>query len=70
MLTKLRSCNNKLPITVGRYNNIRREDRIFEKCNARVIGDEYHAVLCEKMKKSQGLEINIFLGIIEIDQVS
>ncbi len=48
LLTKLRASNNKLPITVGRYNNIRREDRVCEKCNAGVIGDEYHVLLmCE-----------------------
>ena len=45
LLTKLRASNNKLPITVGRYNNIRREDRVCEKCNDNVIGDEYHVLL-------------------------
>ena len=44
-LTRLRSNNNKLPLTVGRYNNIRREDRFCGKCNANVIGDEYHVLL-------------------------
>ena len=44
-LTKLRASNNKLPITVGRFANIRREERVCEKCNAGVLGDEYHVLL-------------------------
>ncbi len=51
MLTKLCTANNKLQVTVGRYNNIKREDRVREKCDAGVIGDEYHVCLmCENDK--------------------
>ena len=33
---------------MGRYNNINREYRVCEKCNAKVLGDEYHVMLtCE-----------------------
>ena len=47
-ITKFRASNNKLPITVGRYNNISREERVCVKCNENVIGDEYHVMLmCE-----------------------
>ena len=45
MITKFRASNNKLVITVGRYDNISREDRVCEKCNANVLGDEYHVML-------------------------
>ncbi len=38
VLTMLRTSNSKLSITVGRYNNIRREDRVSEKCDAVEIG--------------------------------
>ena len=39
-LTKFRMCNHKLPIHVGRFNNVPRAERICTVCN--VIGDEYH----------------------------
>ena len=47
-LTKIRASNNKLPITVGRYNNLRREERVCHKCNEGEVGDEYHVLLCCK----------------------
>ena len=44
-LVKLRTNNNRLPITVGRYQNIPREERICDKCDVAMIGVEYHTVL-------------------------
>ena len=44
LLTKLRTLNNKLPLNVGRYHGISREDRICSKCDAGVVGDEYHVL--------------------------
>ena len=37
--------NNKLSIIVGRYNQTDREVRYCTKCNNKLIGDEYHALL-------------------------
>ncbi len=36
LLTKLRTLNNKLPVNVGRYTGVTREDRICSKCDADV----------------------------------
>lgn len=44
MVSKLRTGNNKFPIITGRYQEINREDRICSKCNANVVGDEYHVL--------------------------
>ncbi len=41
LITKFRTCNNRLPINTGRYQGIDREDRICNKCNDGV-GDEFH----------------------------
>ncbi len=41
-LCKLRACNNKFPINVGRYEDIPRENRICSKCVGNHVGDEYH----------------------------
>ena len=41
-LTKFRTCNHKLPIESGRYNNTPRIDRICLTC--RVLGDEFHSL--------------------------
>ncbi|MES9882143.1 MAG: reverse transcriptase family protein [Sedimenticola sp.] len=41
-LLKFRTCNFKLPIETGRWNNIERQDRKCNKCNLNTIGDEYH----------------------------
>ena len=43
-MSKLRTGNNKLPITEGRYQNINREDRVCNKCDENCIGDEYHVL--------------------------
>ncbi len=41
-LTKFRLCNHKLPIEIGRYQNIDRQFRVCIKCLNGDIGDEYH----------------------------
>ena len=44
-ISKFRVCNNRLPVNVGRYEGINREDRVCTKCNAGAVGDEYHIIL-------------------------
>ena len=44
-ILKIRTLNNKLPIVVGRYNGIERENRKCTLCRMNEIGDEYHFVL-------------------------
>ena len=41
-LTKFRLSNHKLPIEKGRWFNIPRSERICQKCQNNVIGDEHH----------------------------
>ena len=43
-MTRLRACNNKLPVVTGRYQEVVRENRICNKCDAGVLGDEYHVL--------------------------
>ncbi len=45
IITRFRISNNKLPINVGRYTGVNREGRVCNKCNANVIGDEFHVIL-------------------------
>ena len=42
MLSKLRACNNNLPIIEGRYRNISKEERICNMCENNFVGDEFH----------------------------
>ena len=46
-MSKIRTCNHKLPIEAGRYglNYAAREDRICTKCNREMVGDEFHFIL-------------------------
>lgn len=44
-LSNFRCSNHKLPIEVGRWKNIPRENRLCELCNTD-LGDEYHYILC------------------------
>ena len=46
-ISRIRTCNHKLPIEAGRYglNHAAREDRICTKCDSGLIGDEYHFIL-------------------------
>ena len=41
-ILKLRTCNHKLEIEVGRYTNLERHERICKNCTLNVLGDEYH----------------------------
>ena len=45
MLTKFRTCNNRLPVNVGRYTGVNREERICNLCNENAIADECHVLL-------------------------
>ena len=42
LLCKFRTCNLKLPIEIGRWNNTRREERKCNLCNTNDLGDEFH----------------------------
>ena len=44
IFAKLRTNNNRLPITAGRYQNVPREEQYCNKCDAQLL-DEYHVVL-------------------------
>ena len=46
-LSKIRTCNHRLPIETGRYTRrkVPRENRICTKCNSGQVGDEYHFIL-------------------------
>jgi hypothetical protein len=45
LLARFRTLNHKLPVQMGRYNNVPRNERICEKCDMGVLGDEYHYLL-------------------------
>ena len=42
MISKLRACNNKLPIIEGRFRGISREERVCNMCDDHLVGDEFH----------------------------
>jgi hypothetical protein len=42
LLVKFRTSNHRLPIEVGRWRNIKRENRICNLCNGRNLCDEFH----------------------------
>lgn len=42
---KFRTCNHKLPIETGRWNNLERCHRICSLCNKNTLDDEYHYVM-------------------------
>ena len=46
-MSKIRTCNHKLPIEAGRYgvNYTSRNDRICTKCDSGTVGDELHFIL-------------------------
>ena len=46
-MSRIRTCNHKLPIEAGRYGASRanREDRKCTKCNSGEVGDEFHFIL-------------------------
>jgi hypothetical protein len=51
-MSKFRLCNHKLPIEVGRHNNIERNIRFCTLCNKKDLGDEYHYLfVCDHFKQ-------------------
>ena len=51
-LLKFRTSNHKLPVEVGRYKNIPREDRLCTNCLK--MGDEYHFIFeCSKFHRAR-----------------
>ena len=53
-LSKYRMCNHKLPIEVGRHNNIDRKYRLCTKCDKKDLGDEYHYMfMCDCYEASR-----------------
>jgi hypothetical protein len=53
-LTKYRLSNHKLPIEIGRHNNIIRSERTCEFCSDYDIGDEYHYMfICPKFREER-----------------
>ena len=54
IFAKLRTSNNRLPTTAGRYQTVPKEKRYCNKCDAHLLGDEYHVVLmCNNQTISQ-----------------
>lgn len=41
LLTKLRTLNNKLPVSVGRHHGVSREERLCNKCDAGGVGQRF-----------------------------
>ncbi len=44
LMAKFRTCNNRLPVNVGRYKGVSREDRVCNKCGVGVVEDEFHVL--------------------------
>ena len=42
---RFRTSNHRLPIEVGRWTNVERQNRLCQLCQSREIGDEFHYVL-------------------------
>ena len=52
-MLKLRTSNHKLPIEIGRYDNVHvpRHERYCDMCNINALGDEFHFIMeCENLK--------------------
>ena len=45
LLCKFRTCNHRLPIEIGRWQGIERQNRTCNICDKNEIGDEFHYVL-------------------------
>ena len=57
---KFRTGNAKLPIEVGRWRDIPRENRICHLCNQNEIGDEFHYIFnCTDISIKQARQLNV-----------
>lgn len=45
ILVKVRTTNHHLPVEVGRWSNVHRNERYCNLCNCNKIGDEFHYIL-------------------------
>ena len=55
-LCKFRTCNHRLPIEIGRWQNVDRSDRISHICQTAEIGDEFHYILqCRQLHNDRKL---------------
>ena len=53
---KFRTCNHRLPIEIGRWQNIDRSDIICHICQTAEIGDEFHYILqCRQLHNDRKL---------------
>ncbi len=68
LMAKFRTCNNRLPVYVGRYQGVRRDDSVCNKCGVSVVGDEFHVFFNARMRKLLGYVICIYQIIIQIGQ--
>jgi hypothetical protein len=56
-LARFRTCNQKLPIETGRWNNVPRDQRICHPCGI-VMGYEYHYIMkCSVFNESRRLYV-------------
>ena len=65
MITKFRTCNHKLSVEKGRYNNVERYMRYCDICNQDMLGDEYHLLLeCKNtdIKRFRKCTINDYIN--------
>ena len=62
-LCKFRTCNHRLPIEIGRWQNVDRSDIICHICQTAEIGDEFHYILqCRQVHNDRKLYLkNVFL---------
>ena len=58
-MVRFRTANHKLPIELGRWNNIEYDERKCDLCDQRSIGDEFHYLLeCDFFKRERQLFIS------------
>jgi hypothetical protein len=48
LLCRFRASNHRLPIEIGRWQNINRENRECNLCQGRELGDEFHYLFTTK----------------------
>ena len=53
-MCRFRTLNHRLPIEIGRYARVDRQQRYCSLCNDQRLGDEFHVLLeCSALKKSR-----------------